>query len=65
MRKKYGLTQQGCADLTAKTEGANFWTFQPYGGKSDTICWLRRRNDGRRTETFLVSGNRACGNDGK
>ena len=64
---KDNSTEQGCAELAAKTVAGNFWTFKAQvksGGKSTSRCWVRRTNKGRRRQPGLVSGNRACGVSG-
>ena len=52
-----GLTEEHCASLTASTTGGQFWTYKA----SERRCWVKRTNNGRKTMSGIVSGNRACG----
>ena len=64
-----GLTEKGCADLAASTDGGNFWTFKAEvetgdGDVSPSRCWVMKIKE-KRSQEGLVSGNRACGVPGK
>ena len=58
-----GLTQQGCAELAAATDGALFWTYKSYQNR----CYVKKTNGGRRQQLYsgLVSGNKECGVTGE
>ena len=54
-----GLTEQGCAELAAATEGGLFWSYHSYQSK----CWVKKTTGGWKYELYagLVSGNKECG----
>ena len=58
-----GLSEEHCTSLAASTTGGHFWTYKA----SESRCWVKKTNKGRKTMAGVVSGNRACGNplDGK
>ena len=57
------VSEDHCASLAASTTGGQFWTYKP----SESRCWVKKTNKGRKTKSGVVSGNRACGEpiDGK
>ena len=52
-----GVSQEHCERLAASTPGGRFWTYRP----SESRCWVKKTNKGRKANSGVVSGNRACG----
>ena len=61
--EEQGLTQQGCAELAAATDGGLFWTYKSYQSR----CYVKKTNGGRKYQLYagLVSGNKECGVTGE
>ena len=55
-------TQQACADISATTDGGNFWTWK----STDNTCFVKASNSSpRRPYAGAVSGSKICGNIGQ
>ena len=53
-------SKEACADLSAATEGANFWTYKT----SDNNCFLKTSNTSPNSPyAGAVSGNKMCGSN--
>ena len=59
------VTQQDCADLTASTVGARFWSYS----QSEHLCWVKKANHGtgigyetgKSPKSGFLFGNADCG----
>ena len=52
-----GESQEACANLSAETEGALFWTYH----KTSKQCFVLSSMLGKKEKENIVSGNRECG----
>ena len=51
------MSEDHCASLAASTTGGQFWTYKA----SESRCWVKKTNKGRKSMSGVVSGERACG----
>ena len=55
--KIFVASQEACAELSFRTDGSSFWTYQP----STKRCWPKTSKSGRISMDNVVSGNDECG----
>ena len=51
------VTQQACADLTASTKGASYWSYS----SSMRHCWVKKTYQEKTEKSGTVSGSADCG----